>query len=47
MWKKLYDKVYEKISIKSDPFIKSFEEMLGENVYEKFGLNEDSDIANV
>lgn len=47
VWKKLYDKVYEKISIKSDPFIKSFEEMLGENVYEKFGLNEDSDIANV
>lgn len=47
VWKKLYDKVYEKISVKSDPYIKSFEEMIGENIYEKLGVSEDTDIENL
>ena len=38
-WKKLYDKVYEKISIKDDTTIKSFEEILGVNVQEHFGIS--------
>ena len=37
-WKKLYDKVYEKISIKDDATIKSFEELLNINVNEHFGV---------
>lgn len=37
-WKKLYDKVYEKISIKDDTTIKSFEELLNINVDEHFGV---------
>lgn len=47
IWKKLYDKVYEKISIKADPFIKSFEDMLGADVYEKFGISEGADLNNI
>lgn len=38
-WKKLYDKVYEKLSMKQDLYIKSFEEMLGLSVYSKLGLD--------
>ena len=38
LWKKLYDKVYEKLTQKEDPYIKSFEEMMNVNVYEKLGL---------
>lgn len=38
-WKKLYDKVYELISIKESPNIKSFEEMLQINIGEEFGVN--------
>lgn len=37
-WKKLYDKVYEKISIKDDATIKSFEELLNIDVNEHFGV---------
>lgn len=37
-WKKLYDKVYEKISIKDDATIKSFEELLNVDVNEHFGV---------
>lgn len=37
-WKKLYDKVYEKISIKDDSTIKSFEELLNIDVNEHFGV---------
>ena len=37
-WKKLYDKVYEKISIKDDVTIKSFEELLNIDVNEHFGV---------
>ena len=31
-WKKLYDMCYNKLKIKEDPYIKSFEQMLGINV---------------
>ena len=37
LWKQLYDKVYEKISIKDDYSVKSFEELLNVNVRELFG----------
>lgn len=37
-WKKLYDKVYEKISIKDDVTIKSFEELLNIDVNKHFGV---------
>lgn len=42
LWKKLYDKVYEKLTQKEDPYIKSFESMLNIDVYEKLGLNNNS-----
>lgn len=43
-WKKLYDKIYEKISIKDDATIKSFEELLNIDVNEHFGVSpEDED----
>ncbi len=38
-WKKLYDKVYEKLSIKDNPGIESFEKMLGIDLGEKFGVD--------
>lgn len=36
-WHDLYDAVYEKIKLKDDPYIKSFEAMLNENATEAFG----------
>lgn len=36
-WHDLYDAVYDKIKLKEDPFIKSFEAMLNENAKEAFG----------
>lgn len=39
IWKRLYDKVYEKLSQKMDPSIVSFEHMLGINVEESFNVN--------
>ena len=39
LWKKLYDKVYEKISQKDDPSIKSFEAMLDIDLADKFGVD--------
>ena len=39
IWKKLYDKVYEMLSVKENPNVKSFEEMLDLNVEEMFGVN--------
>ena len=36
-YKKLYDKVYEKLKVKEDPYIKSFEEMLNQNAEQAFG----------
>ena len=43
-WRKLYDLVYEKLTVKDDPYIKSFEEMLGINVKEALGVSEDSNL---
>lgn len=43
-WRKLYDLVYEKLSVKDDPYIKSFEAMLGINVKEALGVSEDSNL---
>lgn len=43
LWRKLYDKVYEKLSQKSDPNIKSFEEMLGVNLNEVFNIDIDEE----
>lgn len=37
-WKALYDKVYEKLKIKEDPYIKSFEQMLNESIENAFGF---------
>lgn len=37
-WKKIYDLVYQKLSIKDDPHIKSFEEMLKIDIKDKLGL---------
>lgn len=39
MWKSLYDKVYEKISVKENPSVKSFEELLNINVDEEFSIS--------
>lgn len=36
-WKILYDKVYEKIKQKEDPYILSFQKMLNSNIEESFG----------
>lgn len=39
VWNKLYTSVYDKLTIKDDPYIKSFEEMLQTNIEERFGVN--------
>lgn len=39
IWRRVYDKVYEKLEIKDDPNIVSFEKMLGINVGETFNVN--------
>ena len=39
IWKKIYDLCEEKLKQKDDPFIKSFEEMLGVNLEEKLGFD--------
>lgn len=43
LWKSLYDKVYEKISVKDDQTIKSFEELLNINVEERFNISEEDE----
>lgn len=43
LWKKIYDKVYEKLSIKTDSSIKSFEELLNVNMQEQFEVNFDEE----
>lgn len=43
LWKKLYDTVYEKLSVKDDPSIKSFEELLNVNMSESFDVNFDQE----
>lgn len=40
----LYEKVYEKIKQKEDPFIKSFESMMDESIYDKLGVSDDSNL---
>ncbi len=37
IWRKIYDKVYERLTIKDNPNIVSFEKMLGLNIEEEFG----------
>ncbi len=39
MWRKLYDKVYDKLSQKADPSIVSFERMLNIDLNEKFNID--------
>lgn len=39
LWKRIYDKVYEKISIKDDDTVKSFEELLKVNVEQAFDID--------
>lgn len=39
IWKRIYDLCEEKLKQKDDPFIKSFEDMLGLNLEEKLGFN--------
>lgn len=39
LWRKLYDKVYDKLSQREDPNIKSFEQMLNINIDETFNIN--------
>lgn len=39
IWRKLYDKCYDKIRQKEDPYIKSFEEMLNININDKLGAD--------
>lgn len=39
IWKRIYDLCEEKLKQKDDPFIKSFEEMLGVNLEEKLGFD--------
>ena len=43
LWKAIYEKVYEKLSIKDDPTIKSFEELLNVNMEETFDVNFDAE----
>ena len=38
-WRRLYDLVYDKLQIKEDPFIKSFEELLSIDLNEKLGVD--------
>ena len=46
-WRKLYNKVYEKLSQKQDPFVKSFEEMLGLSIYSKLGLENNVELEEL
>lgn len=46
-WRKLYDLVYEKLSQKQDPFVKSFEEMLGLSIYSKLGLENNVELEEL
>lgn len=43
LWKRLYDKVYEKLSQKEDPNIVSFEQMLNIDINEMFNINLDEE----
>ena len=39
IWRKLYDKVYDKLRMKEDPNIVAFEKMLNLNIEESFGID--------
>lgn len=43
LWRKLYDRVYDKLSQKADPSIVSFEKMLGININESFNIDIDEE----
>lgn len=45
--KKLYAELYDKISVKSDPFIKSFESLLDIDINEKLGVDSTVNLAEV
>jgi recombination protein RecA len=45
--KKLYDLLYDKISQKEDPFIKSFESMMEIDINEKLGITENTNIEEI
>lgn len=38
-WKELYDSIYEKLSLKEDPYIKKFEELLNQSTVNTFGFD--------
>lgn len=46
-WRKLYQLVYDKLSEKQDPFIKSFEQLLNLNLYEHLGISEDTNLEDL
>ena len=43
LWRKLYDRVYDKLSQRADPSIVSFERMLGININESFNIDIDEE----
>lgn len=47
MWKKLYDMCYDKLRIKDDPFIVSFEQMLNVNIADKIGVDLDTNLEEI
>ena len=46
-WRKLYDKVYDKLRQKEDPNIVAFEKMLNINISEKLGIDETTNIEEI
>lgn len=47
VWRKLYDAVYKKMSIKTDPNIVSFERMLNVDVFSKLGVSSNDDLESM
>lgn len=47
VWRRLYDAVYKKMSIKSDPNIVSFEKMLDVDVYDKLGIASEEELETM
>lgn len=46
-WRKLYDMVYEKLKIKDDPYIKSFESLLDVSINNIIGVSDDTDLEEL
>ena len=46
-WRKLYDMVYEKLRIKDDPYIKSFESLLDVSINNIIGVSDDTDLEEL